>query len=126
MDASDIILVLEQHAQSAVDGFRVEFEAIELHQGIGPVQGLGDAGQLEQVLLAQFLDEADDLAAQAVPGAGNLGPNDSQLPPGIGIVDPVVETTPLEGVVNFAGAVRGDNDDGGSGAVIVPISGIVT
>ena len=39
-------------------------DAVERDQRVGPVDRLGDAGQLEQLLAAQLLHEADDLARQ--------------------------------------------------------------
>ncbi len=42
---------------------------------------------------------------------GHLGAHDRELARGIGIADPMVEAASLERVVDFAGAVRGDDDD---------------
>jgi hypothetical protein len=52
-----------------------------------------------------------DLLRQALGDAGHFGAHDRELALGIGIADPVVEAAALQRIVNFAGAVRGDDDD---------------
>ena len=59
----DVVLEFQQHAQRGVDGLFIKREIVELHQGMGPIDGFGDAGLFKQVLGAQFLDEGDDLGA---------------------------------------------------------------
>src|ERR1700722_686630 len=44
LDARDVVLVFEQHAQRVVDRVGGQFEHVELHQRLGPVDGLGDTG----------------------------------------------------------------------------------
>src|SRR6266403_1954997 len=68
----DVVLVFQQHAQGVVDRVRRQLQYVELHQRLGPVDRLGDAGKLEQIHRAQLLDKADDLARQAFAGAGCL------------------------------------------------------
>src|SRR5690242_14578071 len=46
LDAGDVVLVLQEHAERVVDDVRGQFQRIELHQRLGPVDRLGDAGQL--------------------------------------------------------------------------------
>src|SRR5580704_13778723 len=87
----DVILVFQQDAQGVVDRLRRQFQGVELHQGLGPVDRLGDAGQFEQIHPAQFLDEFDDLARQLLVGARRLALQDLQFALGIRIVDPVIE-----------------------------------
>src|SRR5579871_6012590 len=53
----DVVLVLEQHAERVGDGGRIERDRVELGERARPVESLGDAGGLEQILLAQRLDE---------------------------------------------------------------------
>ena len=76
-----------------------------------PVERLGDAGRLEQILLAQRLHEVHDLLRQRLADARHLGAHDLQLARGVGIADPVIEAAALERVVDFARAVRGDDHD---------------
>src|SRR5262245_10406177 len=45
-DARDVVLVLEQRPQRVVDRRRVEHGLVERDQRVGPVDRLGDAGQL--------------------------------------------------------------------------------
>ena len=95
-----------------VDRLGDQRHLVELHQRLGPVDGLGDAGQLEEIALAQLLHESRRPRARDRGWRrGALALQDLQLALGIGIVDPVVEAAPLQRVVDLAGAVRGDDDD---------------
>ncbi|CAD5374266.1 hypothetical protein RA210_U50218 [Rubrivivax sp. A210] len=111
-DAGDVVLVLEQHAQAVVYGRRLQMACIQRHQGTRPVQGLGHARHLEEVQLAQALDEGHHLPRQALAGLGRLQRHDLQLALGVGKLHPVVEAAALERVVDFACAVAGDQRDG--------------
>src|ERR1041385_4243683 len=91
LDAGDVVLVFEQHAQGVVDRLRRQLQDVELHQGLGPVDRLGDAGQFEQIHLAPPLDEFDDLARQGLAGARRLALQDLHLALGIRVIDPVIE-----------------------------------
>src|SRR5579871_3541041 len=62
LQAGDVVLVFEQHAQGRVDDRGIERHRVELEQRFRPVDRLGDARQLEEIELAQLVDEADDLA----------------------------------------------------------------
>ena len=75
----DVVLILEQDAERRIDGIGVEIDLVELDQGVGPVDGLGNAGQLEQVLVAQFLDEGDHLARQLLARSRHLDLEDFEL-----------------------------------------------
>ena len=95
----------------AFDGLGVQRDLVEREEGAGPVEGLGDSGQLEQVGGAQPLDEADDLLGEGCGQLGGAQAQDLQLAGRVRIVDPVVEAAPLERVVDLARAVRGEDDD---------------
>ncbi len=110
-DAGNVVLVFEQYAERVLDRLRRQLDDIKLMQGGSPVDCLGDAGKLEQVHFAQLLDERDDLATELFVRLRRLDPEDFQLALDVGIIDPVIEAAPLERVVNFARAVRGDDDD---------------
>ena len=45
-DALEVVAVLEQHAERVVHRLRVEHDAVERRQAVGPVDGLGHARQL--------------------------------------------------------------------------------
>src|SRR5208282_452291 len=107
----DVVLILEQHAQGIVDRVRGQLEHVELHQRLGPVDRLGDAGKLEEIHPTQLLDKADDLARQAVAGAGGLALQDLEFARGGRIIDPIVKTAPLQRIVDLAGPVRGNDPD---------------
>ncbi len=111
-DRADVVLVLEQRAQRVGDRLGIERDAIERDQRLGPVERLGDARRLEQVHRAQALRERDDLARQALAATpGTLRRTIASSRSAFGIVDPVVEAAPLDRVVDFARAVRRDDDD---------------
>src|SRR3954468_16487037 len=59
-DPRDVVLVLQQRAEAAVDRTAAERHLVELHQGVGPVDGLGDARQFEEITLPELLHEGDD------------------------------------------------------------------
>src|SRR5215471_12708512 len=59
-DAGDIVLVLEQHAERVRYRRGVERDRVEFGERACPVERLGNAGRLEQIMAAQRLDEMDD------------------------------------------------------------------
>src|SRR5476649_2342087 len=91
LQALDVVLVLEQNAQRVVDALGIEVERIELRQCGRPVDRFSDTRRLEEVELAQFLDEAHDLARQTLADAGRLHLQDLELALEVRIVDPMVE-----------------------------------
>src|SRR6187455_3107512 len=64
LEPRDVVLVFQEHAERIGHRGRIERDGVELAQGRRPVERLGDARRLEQVLLAQRLYEADHLLAQ--------------------------------------------------------------
>src|SRR5690349_16757575 len=79
LQALDVILVLEQDAESVVDHPGIEIERIQLRERRRPIDRLGNAWRFEQIQLAQFLDEAHDLARQPLAGARRLHLQDLKL-----------------------------------------------
>jgi hypothetical protein len=104
----------------------IEVEGVQLRQRRRPVDRFGDARRLEQVELAQLLDEAHDLARQPLAGARRLDLEDLELALEVGIVDPVVETARFS--ASWISRVRFEviMTIGVCAALIVPSSGIVT
>jgi hypothetical protein len=97
-------------APSVSDQRGIERDRVELHQSGGPVDGLGDAGRLEQIRLRSACTKRRPAAtAWREPGAARL--EDGELAVGVGIIDPVIEAAPLQRVMDLAGAVGGDDDD---------------
>src|SRR4051812_46035700 len=107
----DVVLVFEQRAQRVADHLRGQRAGVELRQRGGPVDGLGDARRLVEILIAERLDETHDLLRQFCGDAGHARLDDRELAIRVRIIDPVIETTPLQRVVDLAGAVGGDDDD---------------
>src|SRR5258708_32733651 len=48
-DTLEVVAVLEEHAERVVHRLGVERDAVERDQAVHPVDGLGDAGQLEKL-----------------------------------------------------------------------------
>src|SRR3954471_16407118 len=65
----DVVLILQQHAERVGHGRRIERHGVEFGQRCRPVERLGDAWRLEQILLAQRLHEADHLLGQLLADA---------------------------------------------------------
>ena len=78
-ERADVVLVLEQHAQRVGDRLRIERDAVERDQRLGPVERLGDARRLEEVHRAQPLREGDDLARERLGRLRALAPDDLEL-----------------------------------------------
>src|SRR6266853_1773419 len=109
--ASDVVLVLQKSTEGVVDGLRIQRHLVERHQRLRPVDRLGDAGEFEQIHLAQALHESHHLARKVFGGLRGLSLEDFELPRGVRIIHPVVETAPLDGVVDLARAVGSEHDD---------------
>ena len=58
-------------------------------------------------------DGGGDLAGEALADLGGPQPDDGHLAVEVGVLDPVVQAAPLEGVVDVAGAVAGQHDERG-------------
>src|ERR1019366_10331357 len=78
----------------------------------GPVDRLGDAGRLEESAPAQFGDDGRDLTRDRLTRFGDAKAHDGDLAFEARVVHPVIETPALERVVDVAGPVRGQDDDG--------------
>src|SRR6202161_3007880 len=76
-DHLEIVPVLDHGAQRVACVGQVPLA--EEIQGAGPVDGLGHAGRLGQVELAQPLDGGDHLAGQRRRDTGFAGPDDLDL-----------------------------------------------
>ena len=108
-DPADVLLVLEEHAERLVDEVRRQLAGAEGQERGRPVERLGHPGHLGQVGRPQAADEADDLAGQPLGRRRHPGQDDLDLLGRARVVDPVVEAAPLEGVVDLARPVRGQD-----------------
>ena len=91
---------------------RVERADAEQHRRIDPVDRLGDARRLLHVDAPQPLHRRGDLLGQLRRRLGDAQAHDARRVLEVRVVDPVVEAPALEGVVQVAGAVRREDDDG--------------
>src|SRR5690606_7553575 len=110
-DGLDVVLVLEDRSESAVDQVGGERPGIEETERLGPVQRLGDTGWLEQVHRTQTRHGSGQRARQRLVDAGDLAADDGGLGVPIGVVDPVVDAATLQGVVDLARPVGRDDHD---------------
>src|SRR5438034_478897 len=74
-----IVLVFEQHAERIGDRLRIERDAVEREQRLGPIQRFGDAWRLEQIHRAKALRERDDFACERFRRARTFAPDDGEL-----------------------------------------------
>src|SRR5437879_4089534 len=109
-DALEVFLVFERRSERRVDQRRVDASGAERGQRSGPVQRLRHSRHLVELHPPQALHEGGHLAREAVGGLRRPSANDLHLLLEVGVVDPVVETSPLQRVVHLAGPVRGDDD----------------
>src|SRR5690606_9924309 len=75
-DGLDVVLVLEDHSESAVDQLGGERPGIEETERLGPVQRLGDTGWLEQVHRTQTRHGRGQRARQRLVDARDLAADD--------------------------------------------------
>jgi hypothetical protein len=94
---------------------RIERDAVERDQCLGPVQRFRDSRRLEEIHRPQALREGDDLARQRFACLRTLAADDRELAQRIGVADPVIETPALDRIVDLARAVRRDDHDGRRG-----------
>src|SRR5438034_11108807 len=106
-DALQVLVVLEHRTERRLDDIGIELAAAEGREGLGPVDRLGDARRLLQVEPPKAMDERGRLEGEPLGHAGHAQPHDLDLAIERGVVDPVEERAPLEGVVKLARAVRG-------------------
>src|SRR5699024_1411202 len=111
LNVGDVVLVFQQHPERVVHQRRVERGLIQLYECIDPVDGFGHTRHLEQVGRAQALDKRHHLLLQASAGVGRLDLHDGAFAFGVGVINPVVQATTLDGVVDFTRAIGGDDDN---------------
>src|ERR1700733_5890770 len=95
-DDLEVVAVLDYRAQRVRRVRHVQVRLAEHVETPGPVDGLGDAGRLGQVELAQPLDGGDHLARQRGGHARLPDQHDLDLAVGWRIADPVVQAAPLQ------------------------------
>src|SRR5579859_169127 len=108
----EVLLVLERGAQRRLDQRGVDALGAQRRQRAGPVERLRHSRQLVEVHLAEPADEQRHLAGEPGGRLGDAGLDDGDLLFEVGVVDPVVEAAPLQRVMDLAGAVGGDDDEG--------------
>src|SRR5918997_2322336 len=104
-----VLAVLENRAQGGGEQVLVQLPGPEGHERLGPVQRLGDAGGLVEVHVSEVLDGLGHLARQLLLGPRHPEAHYLHLPLQAGVVYVEVEAAPLQGVVDLAGPVGGQD-----------------
>ena len=121
-----VLAVLEDRAERRLDGPFVDLRDTERGEGLRPVDGLGDAGRLVELEVAQRLDRSRDLPRELLTDVRGAHAQDRELALEVGMTDPVVQAAALQRVVDVACAVRGEQRRSAvSSARNVPSSGTV-
>ena len=89
----------------------VEFLAVHFDQRRRPIHRRRDGRIAAEFLLPQILHQRVEAFGQPARDAGRARFKNFRLARGVGIIDPMIDAAPLEGVVNFTRAVAGDHDD---------------
>jgi len=106
-----ILAVFQQRAEGGIDRLLGQRRLPEQMHGIGPVEGLCDTRRLVHAELADGASGSGDLVCELLGHGGRLGPQDGDLAFEVGMFDPVVQRSTLEGIVNVSGPVRRDDHD---------------
>ncbi len=104
-----IFAVLQNRSKRGHDGFLVELRPAQRGQSRGPVDRFGHAGRLEQLEGTHGLDRGRHLTSERFSHLRRSEANYGYLPLEARMLNPVVEAAPLEGVVDVACAVGGEN-----------------
>src|SRR2546426_9485865 len=105
----EILLVLDHATECRLDGRLAEFHLAKGDERASPVQRLSDPGQLVEVEVPNTADERTHLAGQLLGDVRHAGHDDVVLAVHRGVIDPEVQAAALEGVVDLAGSIRGDD-----------------
>src|SRR5690606_25850314 len=75
----DVVLVFQDRAERVGDDLGRKRDDVEREEAFRPVDRLGHARLLEEVLAPELLDEGDDLAAEGFRGLRRAGAQDLHL-----------------------------------------------
>src|SRR6184192_1389615 len=105
----EILLVLDDGTERRLDSRLAEFRLAQRDQRASPVQRLSNPGQLIEVETPNAADECAHLAGQLLGDLRHAGRDDLVLAIHGGVIDPEVQAAALEGIVDLAGSIRGDD-----------------
>src|SRR5262245_19660408 len=102
-----VLLLLERDADRALERLRPTRAALaEQRRRLGPVDRLGDAGSLAEWLAPQLADGGNYGTRRRLGDAGGAQHDDAGLALRRGVVDPVIDAAPTQGLVQVARPVR--------------------
>ena len=108
-----VFALFEQDAGRVGGHFGVDGQGIKRDQGLGPLDALGDARdsckRVFEGRLPELGHKLRHLPGQLLTGLRHLRPHDGQLALAVGVVEPVVKASALDGIVELARAVAGEN-----------------
>src|SRR5713226_388385 len=108
----EIFAVFEDASHRLIHRFLIQLVPVQGHQSRGPIQRLRDPRALIEIHLPHLLHKSAYPLGQMGADLGKLGCDDLILFFKSRIIDPMVETAPLEGVVNLPRTVRGQKNVG--------------
>jgi hypothetical protein len=108
-----LLILAELHRGPEGGGHRfvIEFRTGKRGDAASPIDALAHAGRLVQAQVPHLGDERRDLSGESLPNPGCSPTDDLDFPLEGRMLDPVVQASPLQSIVDIACAVRGDDDD---------------
>src|SRR5207237_9990628 len=85
--------------------------ASQVEQRAGPVERFSHSGSLVKILPTHGFDKLAHLTSQVRVNTRDLGTDDGIFLLESRVINPVEETTALQGIMNLAGAVRGQDHE---------------
>src|SRR5439155_23099024 len=102
----DVLTGLENHPERLLHGLRVQVLASERDERCSPIERLRNAWHFVQFCRAKLLDDGRDLFGEPGVGARHLALEDTKLFLEARIVNPLIEASSFERVVDLARPVR--------------------
>src|SRR5579884_805174 len=93
-----VVIILQHAAERFFDRLRVKMISVQLHEGAGPVEGLGDSGGFIEPACSDSLHEVADLLGEPPVDVGEAASEDRDLFFEAGGIDPEVEAAPPQRV----------------------------
>ncbi len=111
---------LQHPAEGVLDIGFGELLLAEFGQRARPVDRFSHSGGFVEVELPQRADGGSDLPGQPLARLGHAQPHYGDFPLDVGVIDPVGQAAPFEGVMQIAGAMEVTTTTGGTSAATFP------
>src|SRR5829696_2652704 len=90
-DPYEVVVILDDGPERHVDRVAFETRCTQEREGLGPLDGLGDAGRLHEIERADSIDGFRHAPGEVGGNGGRAGREDLDLAAERRVVDPVVE-----------------------------------